>query len=157
MGAVYYPMKKTSIAAILTLAAVAGGCFGYERKSTVGPSATGVAALMGSWTSGSLVPQPGQCTDMHWDVTEQTGNSASGRFSAACAGGLQLTGTARGTLTGSLVNWSADATATAPGLTASCPIALTGTAELGIDSIRVPYRGTTCLGPVEGIETLRRR
>jgi hypothetical protein len=150
-------MNKTPIAAILTLAAVTSGCFGYERKSTVGPSATGVAALIGSWTSGSLVPQPGQCTDMRWDVTEQTGNTAAGRFSATCAGGLQLTGTARGRLTGSIVDWSADATATAPGLTAACQIALTGTAELLVDSIRVPYRGTTCLGPVEGIETLRRR
>jgi hypothetical protein len=150
-------MNKTSIAAMLTLAAVTSGCFGYERESTLGPSPTGAGALMGSWTSGSLVPQPGQCTDMKWDVTEQTGNSASGRFSAACAGGLQLSGTARGTLTGSLVNWSADATATAPGLTASCQISLTGTAELLVDSIRVPYRGTTCLGPVEGIETLRKR
>ena len=150
-------MNKTAIAAILTLAALTSGCFGYERKSTLGPTATGAAALMGSWTSGSLIPQPGQCTDMRWDVTEQTGNSASGRFSATCAGGLQLTGTARGTLTGSLVNWSADAAATAPGLTASCTITLTGTAELLVDSIRVPYRGTTCLGPVEGIETLRRR
>jgi hypothetical protein len=150
-------MNKTSIAAILTLAALTSSCFGYERKSTLGPTATGAAALMGSWTSGSLIPQPGQCTDMRWDVTEQTGTSASGRFSATCAGDLHLTGTARGTLTGSLVNWSADATAAAPGLTASCTIALTGTAELLVDSIRVPYRGTTCLGPVEGIETLRRR
>lgn len=150
-------MTKTSLAAILTLAALTSGCFGYERKSTLGPTPTGAAALMGSWTSGSLIPQPGQCTDMRWDVTEQTGNSASGRFSATCAGGLQLTGTARGTLAGSLVNWSADATAAAPGLTGSCTIGLTGTAELLVDSIRVPYRGTTCLGPVEGIETLRRR
>jgi hypothetical protein len=150
-------MQKAAFAAVLSLAVVTSGCFGYERKSTLGPSGTGAAALVGSWTSGSLIPQPGQCADMRWDVTEQTGTSAAGRFSATCAGGLQLTGTARGTLTGSIVNWTADATATAPGLSASCPITLTGTAELLVDSIRVPYRGTTCLGPVEGVETLRRR
>ncbi len=150
-------MKKATLAATLALAVVTSGCFGYERKSTLGPSGTGAAALMGNWTSGSLVPQPGQCANMIWDVTEQTGTSAAGRFSATCAGGLQLNGTARGTLAGSLVTWSAEATATAPGLLEACPITLQGTAELLVDSIRIPYSGTTCLGPVEGVETLRRR
>jgi hypothetical protein len=134
-----------------------GGCISFERESTLGPSSTGGAALVGNWTSGSLIPQPNQCSDFSWDVTEQTGNSASGRFSAVCAGDLRLSGTASGTLNGSLITWNADATATAPGLNASCPIKLQGTAELLVDSIRIPYQGTTCLGPVSGIETLRRR
>lgn len=150
-------MTKTHLAGILSVAVIVSGCFGYERRSTLGPSGVGGGALVGSWTSGSLVPSPGQCADMRWDVTEQTGNSASGRFSATCAGGLQLTGTAQGTLNGTQITWSAEATATAPGLTGACPITLSGTAELLVDSIRVPYRGTTCLGPVEGVETLRRR
>jgi hypothetical protein len=151
-------MKQASLLTLVALvAAISAGCIGYERQSTLGPSGVGAAALLGSWTSGSLIPQPGQCTDMRWDATEQTGNTASGKFSATCAGGLQLTGTAKGTLSGSQVNWSADATATAPGLTTGCAIRLTGTAELLTDSIRVPYKGTTCLGEVEGIETLRRR
>lgn len=150
-------MTKTHLAGILSLAVVASGCFGYERKSTLGPSATGGGALAGSWTSGSLIPGPGQCADMRWEATEQTANSASGRFSATCAGGLQLTGTARGTLNGTVIAWSAEATADAPGLTGACPISLSGTAELLVDSIRIPYRGTTCLGAVEGVETLRRR
>ena len=150
-------MTKTHLAGMLALAAVVSGCFGYERKSTLGPSGSAAAALLGTWTSGTLVPSPGQCADMQWEVTEQTGNSAAGRFRATCAGGLQLTGTARGTLNGSIVTWGAEATATAPGLTAACQITLSGTAELLVDSIRVPYKGTTCLGSVEGVETLRRR
>ena len=56
----------------------------------------------------------------------------------------------------SAIAWTADGNATAPGLT-SCAIKLTGTATLGTDSILVPYKGTTCLGAVEGIETLRKR
>jgi hypothetical protein len=35
-------------------------------------------------------------------------------------------------------------------------VTLTGTAELGVDSIRIPYAGDTCLGKVSGVETLRR-
>jgi hypothetical protein len=81
------PMKKTSALAALALAAgLAAACLGYERKSTLGPSATGVSALLGNWTSSSLIPQPGQCSDFKWNATEQTGNSARGSFSAVCAG-----------------------------------------------------------------------
>jgi hypothetical protein len=149
-------MKKTITAMALALAAMlASGCLGYERESTLGPSGTGAAALLGNWTSGSLVPQPGQCSDFKWNVTEQSGTAAAGTFSAICAGNLQLNGTARGTLSGSVISWTAQANASVPGL-ASCPISLSGTAELLVDSIRIPYSGTTCLGPVSGIETLRK-
>jgi hypothetical protein len=150
-------MTNRLLPVLLTFAAsLTAGCFSFERKLTLGPSSTGIAALLGSWTSGSLVPQPGQCSDFKWDVTEQTGNSAAGTFSATCAGDLRLNGTARGTLSGSVISWTAEANATAPGIS-SCPIALTGTAELQTDTIRVPYSGTTCLGPVSGVETLRKR
>jgi hypothetical protein len=149
-------MKKASLVTALSLAAgMTTGCFEYERKSTLGPTGTGAAALLGSWTSGNLIPQPGQCSDFKWDVTEQTGNSAAGTFSATCAGDLKIAGTARGTLSGSVVTWNAQANASVPGIP-SCAIALTGTAELLVDAIRVPYSGTTCLGPVSGVETLRK-
>lgn len=135
----------------------AAGCIGFEHKSTVtAPTASGLSALMGSWTSSNIIPSPANCTDFKWDVTEQTANSARGAFSATCANNLKLAGTAQGTLSGSLVNWSAQGTATAADL-ASCPISLTGTAELGVDSIRVPYSGETCLGHVSGVEVLRKR
>ena len=149
-------MKKMTTATALALAAtLASGCLGYERESSLGPSGTGAAALLGNWTSGSLVPQPGQCSDFKWNVTEQSGTAAAGTFSATCAGGLALNGTARGTLSGSVISWTATANASVPGL-ATCPISLSGTAELLVDSIRIPYSGTTCLGPVSGIETLRK-
>ena len=139
------------------IAIAAGGCIGFERKSTVtAPTASGIGALMGNWTSSNVLPSPGSCTDFKWNVTEQTSNSARGAFSATCANDLKLTGTAQGTLSGSIVNWSADGTANASGLI-SCRIALTGTAELGVDSIRVPYSGDTCLGRVSGVEVLRKQ
>jgi hypothetical protein len=151
-------MMKTNTLAFLTMiclsGALASGCIEFERKSSLGPSGTGT--LLGNWTSGSLVPQPNQCSDFKWNVTEQNGNSASGTFSASCAGDLELSGTAQGTLNGSVVTWTAQANATAPGLSSVCPISLSGTAELLVDSIRIPYSGTTCLGPVSGVETLKR-
>lgn len=139
----------------VVLGAAAGGCFGYERRSTLGPSGTGAAALLGSWTSSNLVPSAAACTDFRWNVTEQSGNTASGTFSATCPGDLRVTGTASGTLAGSSVTWTAQATATVPNV-GSCPITLAGTAQLDADSIRVPYSGTTCLGPVSGVEVLRK-
>jgi hypothetical protein len=135
--------------------AASSACFGYERTSTLGPSATGVAALLGNWTSSNLIPSANACSDFKWNVTQQTGNTASGTFSATCTGDLRVSGTANGTLSGSTVTWNAQATASVPGLPA-CPITLSGTAELGVDSIRVPYSGDTCLGRVSGVEVLRK-
>jgi hypothetical protein len=143
-------------AAVLLISAVTSACLEFEHKSTLGPTATGISALSGSWSSTNLIPAPSTCSDFKWNVTEQTGTSASGSFSATCAGELKLTGTASGTLSGSGIAWSAQGNATAPGLT-SCAITLTGTAELTTDSIRVPYAGDTCLGRVSGVENLQRR
>jgi hypothetical protein len=132
------------------------GCIGFERKSTLGPTATGISALLGNWSSSNLIPAASSCSDFKWSVTDQTSTSASGSFSATCAGDLRVSGTARGQLSGSTITWNAEGNASAPGLT-SCAISLTGTAELQTDSIRVPYSGDTCLGKVSGVETLRRR
>jgi hypothetical protein len=140
------------------MAAATSGCFGYERRSTVNEptGSTGVAALVGNWTSVNGVPSPSTCTDFKWNVTEQATNSARGSFSATCAGDVKLAGTAQGTLSGSVINWSAQGTANASG-TASCAISLTGTAEIGIDSVRVPYTGEACGVRVNGVEVLRRQ
>jgi hypothetical protein len=147
--------KRDFLSLLLVAAASAAGCFGYERQSTLGPSTTGGGALLGNWTSSNLVPSPGSCSDFKWNVTQASGNSASGTFSATCAGDLRISGTASGTLNGSTVTWNAQANASVPGLP-SCPITLSGTAELGVDSIRVPYSGDTCLGRVSGVEVLRK-
>jgi hypothetical protein len=148
-------MKKTILVAALSL--IASGCVGFEHKSSAtGPSAAGIGALMGSWSSSNIIPSPTTCTDFKWTPSEQTNTTAKGAFSATCAGDLKLTGTAEGALTTSgTINWSAQGNATAPGLTA-CGIALTGTAELTTDSIRIPYSGNTCLGAVSGVEVLRK-
>lgn len=152
-------MRNLVLAALLSVSALAAtGCIGFERKSSVtGPSAAGTSAFMGNWSSSNIIPSPSACSNFKWTVSEQTATSAKGNFSATCAGDLQLTGTAQGQLTSaSTLAWSATGNATAPGLT-SCAISLTGTAELLVDTIRVPYSGTTCLGPVSGVESLKKR
>lgn len=152
-------MKNYLLASMLCLAAAATGCIGYSSKTTsTGPSAAGVSALMGNWasTAAGLIPAPSTCTDFKWNPTQQTANSATGSFSASCAGDLKVSGTATGTLGGSVINWAANANAATPAQP-TCQVLLSGTAELGVDSIRIPYAGTTCLGQVSGVEILNKR
>ena len=152
-------MKNYLFAIVVCVAVAASGCVGYESKTvTTGPSSTGVAALMGNWASASasIIPAPSTCTDFKWNPTEQTQTSAKGSFSATCAGDLKVSGTATGTLSGTTITWAANANATTPTIPA-CAIMLAGTAELGVDSIRIPYAGTTCLGNVSGVEILNRK
>lgn len=149
--------NKTLMAALSLSAILATGCIGFERESTpTGPSAAGHGSLLGNWSSSNLIPSPSSCSDFKWNVSEQTAVSAKGSFSASCAGDLKVAGTAQGEFTtAGTITWSGQANATGPGLT-SCAVTLAGTAELGVDSIRIPYAGDTCLGKVSGVETLRR-
>jgi hypothetical protein len=113
---------------------------------------------MGTWASASasIIPAPSTCVDFKWNATEQTASTAKGSFSATCAGDLKVAGIAEGTLSGSIISWSAAGTAESP-VIASCAITLNGTAELGVNSIRVPFSGNTCLGAVSGVEVLNRK
>jgi hypothetical protein len=149
-------MKKTILAVVVSLAA--SGCVGFERQGSVtGPSAAGISALMGTWTSTSIIPSPTTCTDFTWAATEQTNTTAKGSFSATCAGDTKYTGTAEGELTTSgTITWRAQANASRPGLP-SCGLALNGTAELLTDGIRIPYSGNTCVGAVSGVEILKKQ
>ena len=150
-------MKNYIFASALALSAAAAGCAGFEHTSTTtSPSATGVAALMGTWASAStVIPSASTCSDFKWNATEQTATAAKGSFSATCAGDLKVAGTAQGVLSGSVIAWSAEGDATTAGI--ACRITLTGTAELGANSIRVPYSGDTCLGKVSGVEILNKK
>ena len=149
---------KTRLLTGICLLAIAGACTSFDHGSTAtSPTPLGTNALMGVWTSSSIIPTPSSCTDFKWTVNEQTATTARGNFTATCANSLKLAGTAQGTLQPSgAIAWSAQGTATAPDLP-SCAISLTGTAELGTDTIRIPYSGDTCLGKVSGVESVKRR
>lgn len=150
-------MKTYIFASALALVVAASGCAGFEHTTTTSsPSATGVAALMGTWASvSSVVPSASTCSDFKWNATEQTATSAKGSFSATCAGSLKVSGTAQAVMGGSGFVWSAEGDATTAGI--ACRITLTGTAELGVNSIRVPYSGDTCAGKVSGVEILNKK
>ena len=60
-----------------------------------------------------------------------------------------------GQLNGTEVTYQVVGSATIPGGVA-CPVTISGTARLEGDAIRIPYEGTTCLGPLRGEEVLRR-
>jgi hypothetical protein len=111
----------------------------------------------GAWVSAaSVTPSASTCSDFKWSATEQTATTVKGTFSATCAGDLKVVGTAQGALSGSVIVWTANGTATAAPLP-PCAITLTGTAEPGANSIRVPYSGDTCLGKVSGVEILNKK
>jgi hypothetical protein len=150
-------MKNPYLVILSLAAAVASGCTGLEHKSSLTePSIAGNNSLLGNWTSSTLIPTPSTCTDFKWNVSEQTASSMKGSFSASCPGDLKFTGNAEGSLTSpTAIRWTANGNASAPGLT-SCSMNLSGTATLGTESIIVPYEGTTCLGSVKGIETLKK-
>jgi hypothetical protein len=151
-------MKHYIFVSALAVAVAAAGCAGFEHTSTTtSPTSAGVSALMGTWASASsVIPAASSCSDFKWNATEQTATSAKGSFSASCAGDLKVAGTAEGTLSGTVITWSAVGVAQAPQVPL-CAITLTGTAELGANSIRVPYTGDTCLGKVSGVEILNKK
>jgi len=151
-------MKNYIFVSVLAFAAAATGCAAFEHVSTMAsPTVAGVSALMGNWAfASSVTPSASTCSDFKWNATEQTATSVRGSFSATCAGDLKVSGTAQGTLTGSVITWTANGTGQAP-LVTSCAFTLAGTAELGANSIRVPYSGDTCLGKVSGVEILTKK
>ena len=153
-------MKRyASFAALAALAIVSAGCFDFSRNamSLTAPSAAelSVSTLAGTYRSITSIPSADSCTNFSWTVTEKTSNSAKGNFSASCQNNsLQVTGTAEGTQTGNNIDFVVNATASAAGVT--CPIALSGTAVVETNQVRVPYTGTSCFGLVSGTEILKR-
>lgn len=143
---------------VIFLAALAStACF----KVTTSPSPLNSTSqlLGGTWITVESIPGATlneSCTNFRWAVSEYDVQTAKGTFSAKCYGQVDIAGSAQGTLNGVNVNWSATATATIPGNPATCTISLSGVATLETDKIRIPYSGTTCMGPVSGTEVVRR-
>ena len=120
------------------------------------PTATPTQLSTGQWASiASTTSATNTCTDFHWNITEVSGSSGSGTFTARCLGTMQVSGTAQGTIAGDTVNWTATGVGTTLD-TPSCAVSLTGTATFDGTQFRIPFTGTTCQGPVSGAEVLRR-
>jgi hypothetical protein len=154
-------MKRYAFVLLAMLAAGASAaCFDFATKTT-SPTNTTSQTLGGSWATVQSLPGASgslqdACVNFKWSVTQFSGTSGSGTFSATCLGNMAVTGSASGTLVGSTVSWTANATGTVAGQPV-CSIALAGTATLEANNrIRIPYSGTTCLGPVSGTEIISR-
>jgi hypothetical protein len=152
-------MKQTvHSAGALILALVTTACAGFEsHSSVVAPSdASALASFLGTWSSQSAGDLAGGCSNFQWKITAQSDSSVSGEFSATCANGISGTGVATGQISGSDVTYTVTGTANIANV-ASCPFSLNGVAHVvSSNEIRVPYSGTTCLGPISGEQTLRR-
>jgi hypothetical protein len=168
---------KRILSSIITIAAVsffATAC-GFQQSSTVlaptavNPSAnnapTGASggpsapSLVGTWTS-SAVPALSSsttCGQFQYVITTQTATTIAGTFTGVCSGGIALSGNATGLLNGTAVTLTVNGTATVPG-TPACPVTLAGTGAIedSGNTLRVPFSGTTCLGPVNGVEVLHK-
>jgi hypothetical protein len=137
---------------------LAAGCAEGE-SSGVSPtgSAAVLDALAGDWTLGSSsAALPAGCTALDYTVTKGTdGKSGAIAFSGVCAG-VAGSGSGTGTVSGSVLNWTAEGTASRSGLT--CPFNFTqGTAAPEGSGLRVTFAGSVCGLPVNGSELLKRK
>lgn len=148
-------MNRKLIAAVVAVF-VTIGCSSVTENSTTGP--TGASGLLaGTWRSVQTGSMQDSCTNFTWSVTQFTGNTGSGTFTATCFGNVQVAGSASGTMTtATTVNWVLNANASGPTVPAGCTINLTGTAVVEGELIRIPYTGTWCGGPVSGTEFVKR-
>jgi hypothetical protein len=110
----------------------------------------------GERTSNTL-PSGSSCGNFQHHIATQTAGAIAGTFSAECGGGITLTGNATGQISDTTVALTATGTATMPNAP-PCPFTLSGTGTIEDNgyALRIPFSGTTCLGPVTGTEVLRR-
>ena len=153
-------MTRKLLAATLVAALTSAGCdsllSSITKPSSTTPTPTGVQALSGTWSSVAPATSiSSTCSDFMWIVSDVTGDTGSGSFTAKCFNNMTVMGTASGKVSGDTITWTATAIGTSPSID-SCPISLSGTASLQNDQIRVPFTGTTCLGAVSGVEILRK-
>lgn len=149
-------------APFLTTACAFESATTLTAPSSVAPTgANGTSGdLLGIWAAQANVEVPtiDQCQNFSWEIASQTPTSITGSFSARCGSSLGISGTATGTLVNpTTVDLSVSGSALVGGLPL-CPFSISGTGTIvNNDTLTIPYSGDTCLGPVHGTQTLRRR
>jgi hypothetical protein len=152
-------MTLLRTALIVALAAGSTACVDMFKNIFSSPTApsdsSDVRSYLGTWVGPALAPAAQSCGGLQWTITSQSGNQASGEFTATCADGVSLAGTMTATHSDTTIPWAATGTATKDDT--SCPFNMTGTGTFqGTSNILVSYAGTTCLGPLSGSETIKR-
>jgi hypothetical protein len=116
--------------------------------------------MVGTWVSSNgatPLATPTSCGNFQYQITSQTATTFAGTFTAVCGTNITLSGTAKGEINGTTITITATGNAAMPG-TPVCAVSFggTGTVEDNGYTLRVPFSGTTCLGPVSGVEVLRK-
>lgn len=143
-------MRILTLGSIVGLAVVLAACTTTGSSTPTGPSASGINAFTGTWTSTSAV-STSACSGVTYTVTPTGTRTANVSYTATCAG-VAVKGTGSGTLNDdSTLNWTTGGTA------GVCPYSLTGTATpQGTSDLKVTYSGTVCSVPVSGTDVLHR-
>jgi len=154
--------------AFVALSLTAAACTFDHSNNIVAPSipalpsspapSGGSGPLTGIWASEQQLTLPASwtCGNFQWNVNSQTESSLAGDFSALCAGIVAVSGSASGQLNGNEVQLVLSGIASVQGII-TCPFSLSSTGHIeDNDTMRVPYSGETCLGPINGEEVLRR-
>jgi hypothetical protein len=157
------------VAAIVLLTTV--GC-GFQRSTNVlmpttpslapspgggGTPSSNTPSLVGGWVSNDVtLPTASSCGNFQYQIASQTATSIAGTFTATC-GNLLVSASAHGEMSGTNVTLTISGAGSMNGIP-SCPFTVTGngTVEDSGNTLRLPYSGTTCLGPVHGTEVLHR-
>lgn len=166
-------MKRTFSLITLAIAVTLATACGFEHHESnpfaptsggsngdSGPgTSTSSGPMIGTWASqgAATIPSVSSCGNFSWQISSQSANSLSGNFYAECGGNVAVSGTASGVL-----NDPTTVTITVSGsaLVAGFPVCTFSLSGIGTitngDTLTIPYTGTTCLGPVQGTQTLRR-
>lgn len=167
-------MIRLSTAVCFSLIVVAAAGCSFERGGTsaLPTSPTGgspqTSALKGRWTGsttsglasaaqdasandlGRLV-----CTQIVWTANDQQDDgTVSGPFTAVCTNGMQLAGSATGSVNGTSATITGSGNGQLNGTGCSFTISSNGTIEG--EQIRFPYVANTCLGTYSGTTFLAR-
>ena len=134
-----------------------GALFNHTPTPVPGGSTSGT--LVGIWASQQsvTVPSAASCGNFEWEISSQSETAVTGTFMVGCAGGVSIAASASGLLNNPTnVTISVSGVASVNGIPA-CSFSLSGTGDIiNNNTLTIPYSGTTCLGPIQGTETLRR-
>lgn len=120
------------------------------------PTAT-MDSFAGTWQSVNSTLQPTGCGNLKYTVTPTGTSSANVTFTATCASDITVTGSGSGTLSGSVITWSASGLVGQGGV--NCPFTFNNnkaTLDTTTNQVTVNYNGTVCGIPVSGSETVKK-
>jgi hypothetical protein len=158
----------------LAVAMVTSACVEMKREATtpMSPSASPsspssspssqVSNVLntGAWASTTQRAtssfNPGECGNFQWQITTLTTTSATGTFSAVCAGGLALKGSAEGKLEGVSATITVSGTGSSPTIP-SCTFSISAVAvPQTLDTVKLTYSGNVCGMTTSGSEILKK-